>query len=151
MPTKFIELAGEINTSMPMYVINRVSEALNHQGKPIRGSKIGILGMAYKKDIDDHRESPSFKLMEILMERGANVSYCDPHVPTLPKMRHYDVPRLATEQPSPDYWTSLDCAIVSTDHSLFDWDEIVKYCPLVVDCRNATKNVATGREKIWKA
>ena len=106
MPTKFIELAGEINTSMPMYVVNRLSEALNHQGKPIRGSKIGILGMAYKKDIDDHRESPSFKLMEILMERGANISYCDPHVPTLPDMRHYDVPRLATEQPGPAYWST---------------------------------------------
>jgi UDP-N-acetyl-D-glucosamine dehydrogenase len=151
MPTKFIELAGEINTSMPMYVVNRVSEALNHHGKPIRGSKIGILGMAYKKDIDDHRESPSFKLMEILMERGAKVSYCDPHVPTLPKMRHYDVPRLATEQPGPGYWSSLDCALISTDHSLFDWDEIVRYSQLVVDSRNATKNVTSNREKIWKA
>jgi UDP-N-acetyl-D-glucosamine dehydrogenase len=151
MPTKFIELAGEINTSMPMYVINRVAEALNSQGKPIRGSKIGILGMAYKKDIDDHRESPSFKLMEILTERGANVSYCDPHVPTLPEMRHYDVPRLATESNSKEYWSSLDCAIISTDHSIFDWNEIVQYAPLVVDCRNATKDVSVGREKIWKA
>ena len=151
MPTKFIELAGEINTSMPMYVVNRLAEALNYQGKPIRGSKIGILGMAYKKDVDDHRESPSFKLMEILMERGANVSYCDPHVPTLPEMRHYEVPRLATESPNKEYWSSLDCALISTDHSLFDWDEIVKYAPLVVDCRNATKNVTVGREKIWKS
>ena len=151
MPTKFIELAGEINSSMPLYVIHRVAEALNFHGKPIRGSKIGILGMAYKKDIDDHRESPSFKLMEILMDRGANVSYCDPHVPTLPKMRHYDVPRLATESPSKEYWSSLDCALISTDHSLFDWQEIVKYAPLIVDCRNATKHVVEGREKIWKA
>ena len=151
MPTKFIELAGEINTSMPAYVIHRVSEALNYQGKPIRGSKIGILGMAYKKDVDDHRESPSFKLMELLIERGANVSYCDPHVPSLPAMRNYDVPRLATEQPSPEYWSSLDCALISTDHSLFDWHEIVKYSKLVVDTRNATKEVVIGREKIWKA
>lgn len=151
MPTKFIELAGEINTSMPMYVVNRLSEALNHHGKPIRGSKIGILGMAYKKDIDDHRESPSFKLMEILMERGANVSYCDPHVPALPEMRHYDVPRLATEQPGPAYWSSLDCALIATDHSCFDWEELVRYSQLVVDTRNATKNVAASREKIWKA
>ena len=149
--TKFIELAGEINTSMPMYVINRVAEALNNQGKPIRGSKIGILGIAYKKDIDDPRESPSFKLMEILAERGAKVSYCDPHVPWLPQMRHYDVPRLATEQPGPDYWSSLDCTLISTDHTLFDWDEIVKYSQLVVDTRNATKEVAEHREKIWKA
>ena len=96
-------------------------------------------------------ESPSFKLMEILMERGANVSYCDPHVPTLPQMRHYDVPRLATESPTKEYWSSLDCALISTDHSLFDWNEVVKFSPLVVDCRNATKHVVEGREKIWKA
>lgn len=151
MPTKFIELAGEINTSMPLYVVNRVAEALNHHGKPIRGSKIGILGMAYKKDIDDHRESPSFKLMEILMERGANVSYCDPHVPTLPKMRHYEVPRLASEQANPDYWSSLDCTLISTDHSIFDWEEIVQYSNLIVDTRNATKHVSKNRDRIWKA
>lgn len=151
MPTKFIELAGEINTSMPSYVINRVAEALNHQGKPIRGCRIGILGVAYKKDIDDPRESPSFKLMELLMERGANISYCDPHIPVLPSMRHYDVPRLATEEMSPDYLSSLDCALISTDHSAFDWNMIVKHSHLVVDTRNATKDITEGREKIWKA
>ena len=151
MPTKFIELAGEINTSMPLYVINRLAEALNDHGKPIKGSKIGILGMAYKKDVDDHRESPSFKLMEILLERGAEVSYCDPHVPTLPKMRHYDVPAMSTQKPEPGYWSSLDCTLISTDHSLFDWEEIVSHSKLVVDTRNATKEIASGREKIWKA
>jgi len=151
MPTKFIELAGEINTSMPLYVINRLAEALNDHGKPIKGSKIGILGMAYKKDVDDHRESPSFKLMEILLERGADVSYCDPHVPTLPKMRHYDVPAMSTQKPEPSYWNSLDCTLISTDHSLFDWEEIVTNSKLVVDTRNATKEVVSGREKIWKA
>lgn len=151
MPTKFIELAGEINTSMPQYVINRLAEALNDQGKPIKGSKVGILGMAYKKDVDDHRESPSFKLMEILLDRGADVSYCDPHVPSLPKMRHYDVPPMTTEQPSPEYWKSLDCVLISTDHTLFDWDEVVSSSKLVVDTRNATKNVSANRERIWKA
>ena len=151
MPTRFIELAGEINTSMPVYVVNRVAEALNHMGKPIRNSKIGILGVAYKKDIDDHRESPSFKLMELLMERGANVSYCDPHVPTLPAMRHYDVPRLATETMSSEYLSSLDCTLISTDHTVFDYSQIVQYSQLVVDTRNATQNVTTERHKIWKA
>lgn len=151
MPTKFIELAGEINTSMPLYVVNRVAESLNHVGKPIRGSKIGILGVAYKKDIDDPRESPSFKLMELLAERGAIISYCDPHIPTLPSMRHYDVPRLASEEFSVDYLTSLDCTLISTDHSAFDWESVVQYSQLVVDTRNATKEVSTGREKIWKA
>ena len=151
MPTRFIELAGEINTKMPLYVINRLAEALNEQGKPIKGSKIGILGMAYKKDVDDPRESPSFKLMEILLDRGADVSYCDPHVPTLPKMRHYDVPEMSSEQPGPAYWSSLDCVLISTDHSLFDWDEIVANAKLVVDTRNATNKISAGKEKIWKA
>jgi UDP-N-acetyl-D-glucosamine dehydrogenase len=132
-------------------VINRLAEALNDQGKPIKGSKVGILGMAYKKDVDDHRESPSFKLMEILLDRGADVSYCDPHVPSLPKMRHYDVPPMTTEQPSPEYWKSLDCVLISTDHTLFDWDEVVSSSKLVVDTRNATKNVSANRERIWKA
>lgn len=151
MPTKFIELAGEINSSMPLYVINRLSEALNSQGKPIKGSKIGILGLAYKKDIDDHRESPSFKLMELLLERGADVSYSDPHVPVIPKMRHYDVPAMESQAPGPDYWKSLDCVLVSTDHSIFDWEEVVANSELVVDTRNATKGIETGREKIWMA
>ena len=81
MPTKFIELAGEINTSMPIYVVNRIAEALNHAGKPIKGSQVGVLGVAYKKDVDDPRESPSFKLIELLSERGAKISYSDPHIP----------------------------------------------------------------------
>ena len=136
---------------MPLYVINRLAEALNEKGKPIKGSKIGILGMAYKKDVDDHRESPSFKLLDILLERGAEVSYCDPHVPFLPKKRHYDVPSMTTEQPSPEYWQSLDCALISTDHTLFDWEEIVANSQLVVDTRNATKNVKSNRDRIWKA
>ena len=151
MSTKFIELAGEVNASMPDYVINRLAEALNDQGKPIKGSKVGILGMAYKKDVDDSRESPSFKLMEILLERGAEVSFCDPHVPELPKMRHYDIPPMSSQEPGPGYWSSLDCVVVSTDHSLFDWQEIVANSKLVVDTRNATKDVIDGREKIWKA
>ena len=151
MPTKFIELAGEINSSMPLYVIQQLSEALNVAGKPIRGSKIGILGVAYKKDIDDHRESPSFKLIELLVERGAEVSYCDPHVPSLPKMRRFDVPALTTETATPEYLKSLDCTLIATDHSIFDWEEIVRNSSLVVDTRNATRDVVQGREKIVKA
>ena len=151
MPTKFIELAGEINTSMPMFVINRLAEALNQSGKPIKGSKIGIFGMAYKKDIDDPRESPSFKLMELLGERGAELSYVDPHIPKLGKMRHYKVPDLCSEQPTPEYISSLDCVLIATDHTAFDWAEIVKHASLVVDTRNATHGLKTGQEKIWKA
>jgi UDP-N-acetyl-D-glucosamine dehydrogenase len=151
MPTRFIELAGEINTSMPKYVVSRTMEALNSVGKPVRGSKIGILGVAYKKDVDDPRESPSFKLMELLQARGAVVSYNDPHIPTLPEMRHYDVPRLASEPLTPEYLASLDCVVIATDHSGYDYHFIVRYAPLVIDTRNATVNVNEGRQKIWKA
>ena len=151
MPTKFIELAGEINTSMPLYVIHRLAEALNQAGKPIRGSKIGIFGVAYKKDVDDPRESPSFKLMELLSERGAELSYCDPHIPKLPQMRSFDVPELKHNPPTPEYVSSLDCVLISTDHSAFNWTEIVKDATLVVDTRNATQAVTDGREKIHMA
>ena len=151
LSTRFIELAGEINTSMPLYVITRLAEALNEMGKPIRGSKIGVLGVAYKKDVDDPRESPSFKLMELLQERGAVLSYSDPHIPVLPAMRHYDVPRLASEDLTPDYLASLDCALIATNHSSFDYGMIVKHAPLVVDTRNATVDIDEGREKVVKA
>ena len=151
MPTKFIELAGEINTSMPLYVVHRLAEALNQAGKPINGSKIGIFGVAYKKDIDDPRESPSFKLMELLDERGAVLSYCDPHIPTLPKMRHFNVPDLSHSEPTTEYIAGLDCVLIATDHSAFVWDDIVKDAKLVVDTRNATKSVVDGREKIHMA
>lgn len=149
--TKFIELAGEINTSMPEYVIHRVSEALNEHGKPLRRSRIGVLGVAYKKDIDDPRESPSFKLIELLIKRGAQVTYSDPHVPVLPTMRHFDLPRLKSEELTPAYLSSLDCTLIATDHSAFSWAEIVQHSQLVVDTRNACKSVSQGREKIWKA
>ncbi|HRF00713.1 MAG TPA: nucleotide sugar dehydrogenase [Pirellulaceae bacterium] len=151
LSTRFIELAGEINTSMPLYVIQRLTEALNLVGKPVRGSRIGVLGVAYKKDVDDPRESPSFKLMELLQERGAILSYSDPHIPALPAMRHYDVPRLASEDPTPEYLAGLDVALIATDHSRFDYDAIVRHAPLIVDTRNATKHVTHGRHKIVKA
>jgi len=151
LSTRFIELAGEVNTAMPRYVIDRVAEALNNVGKPLRGSKVGILGIAYKKDIDDDRESPSYKLMELLEKRGAVVSYNDPHVPVLPEKRHYDLPRLASETLTPEWLASLDCCLISTDHSDYNWQQIVTYSKLVVDTRNATKHITEGREKIWKA
>ena len=151
MATRFIELAGEINASMPQYVISRVVEALNDIGKPVRGSKIAILGVAYKKDVDDPRESPSFKLMELLQQRGAVLSYNDPHIPTLPSMRHYDVPRLASESLTSQYLSAQDCVLVATDHSSYDWDFIAQYSRVIVDTRNAMRNVKNQRAKIWKA
>lgn len=151
MSTRFIELAGEINTSMPRYVVNKVAASLNHVGKPVRGSKIAVLGVAYKKDIDDPRESPSFKLMELLLEQGAVISYNDPHVPVLPTMRHYDMPRLASEVLTPEYLATRDCVLIATDHSSYDWNFIVTHSPLVVDTRNATHAVTQHRSKIVKA
>lgn len=151
IPTKFIELAGEINTSMPSYVIQQVSTALNKHGKPIRGSKIGILGVAYKKDVDDPRESPSFKLMELLDEMGAELSYSDPHIPTLPKMRHFKSFDMESQSLSKEYLSGLDCTLIATDHTAFNWDEIVQHSNLVIDTRNATQGVSQNREKIWKA
>ena len=151
IPTRFIELAGEINTSMPMYVVSRLAEALNDDGKPIKGSKIGVLGVAYKKDVDDPRESPSFKLMELLLERGAELSYNDPHIPSMPKMRHYNVPAMESVDLTPGYLSSLDCVLIATDHSAYDYDAIVQHAKLVVDTRNATCHVKDGREKIRKA
>jgi UDP-N-acetyl-D-glucosamine dehydrogenase len=149
--TRFIELAGEINTSMPLYVINRVTEALNDTGKPVRGSKILMLGIAYKKDVDDPRESPSFEMMELLMDRGAVLSYNDPHVPKVPKMRRHRKLELTSRPLEPDLLAGQDCVLIATDHSAYDYDFIVKHSRLVVDTRNATKGVKAGREKIRKA
>lgn len=151
LSTRFIELAGEINTSMPEYVIARTTEALNDVAKPIRGSQIAILGVAYKKDVDDPRESPSFKLMELLQSRGAILSYNDPFIPTLPSMRHFDVPDLTSEELTPDFLASQDCVIIATDHSSYAWDFIVEHSRLIIDTRNATQHVAEHRERIYKA
>jgi UDP-N-acetyl-D-glucosamine dehydrogenase len=150
MNTRFIELAGEINTSMPHWVISKVGDALNEHEKSLKGSKVLVLGAAYKKDIDDPRESPSFKLMEILLEKGAIVDYNDPLIPELPSMRMYDIQRKSVAL-TPENLASYDCVLISTDHSVYDWDFIVKHAKLVVDTRNATQNVMEQRDKIFKA
>jgi UDP-N-acetyl-D-glucosamine dehydrogenase len=151
LTTRFIELAGEINASMPEYVIRRVAEALNQLGKPLKGSKIGVLGLAYKKDIDDPRESPSFRLMELLLSSGAEISYNDPYIPVLPTMRHYSLPALTSQALTPEYVGAQDCVLIATDHSAYDYESIVQHARLVVDTRNATQQVSEGRAKIVKA
>jgi UDP-N-acetyl-D-glucosamine dehydrogenase len=151
LTTRFIELAGEINSSMPEYVIRRLADALNQLGKPLKGSKIGLLGIAYKKDIDDPRESPSFRLMELLLAGGAEISYNDPYIPVLPTMRHYALPPLTSQPLTPEYVAAQDCVLIATDHSAYDYESIVQHARLVVDTRNATKHVMAGREKIVKA
>ncbi len=151
MNTRFIELAGEINTSMPQYVVHKTAEALNEAAKPLKGSKICMLGVAYKKDVDDPRESPSFELMKLLLASGVELTYNDPHVPTLPSMRHYDLPAMASCELTPEFLAGQDCILIATDHSAYDYDFVVQNASLVVDTRNATVSVKEGREKIWKA
>ena len=149
--TRFIELAGQVNSKMPRYVISQLSEFLNNVGKPIRGSKICLLGMAYKKDVDDPRESPSFELMDLLRERGADLTYNDPHIPTLGKKRDYDVPDMSSTELTPEFLAAQDCVLIATNHTAYDYAYIVEHSRMVLDTRNATKEVSIGREKIFKA
>lgn len=150
MPTRFIELAGEINTDMPHYVVERVMEALNAKKKALNGAKVLVLGLAYKKDIDDVRESPSLELIEVLREKGAKVDYNDPYIPATHKMRNYDL-KMKSKKLSEAMLKKYDCVLIATDHSDYDYKWIVKNSQLVVDTRNATKDVKTGRKKIFKA
>ena len=149
--TRFIELAGEINTSMPTFVVRKVADALNDQGKPVKGSKIALLGMAYKKDVDDPRESPGFELMDLLQKKGALVSYNDPHIPVLPPMRHYPHLAMASQPLTAEYLADQDCVLIATDHTAYDWSWVLAHAPLVIDTRNATRGVSLGREKVIRA
>jgi len=146
--TRFIELAGEINTSMPYHVVESVAAALNEQKKSLKGSKVLLLGVAYKKDVDDLRESPSLKLLELLTDRGATLDYNDPYFPALFKMRHYDFSNMRSVNLTPEKIASYDCVLIATDHSSYDYDALVRDAKLVVDTRNATRKVKQHREKI---
>jgi UDP-N-acetyl-D-glucosamine dehydrogenase len=148
--TRFIELAGEVNTAMPQFVIERLGDALNDAGKPLKGSRVCLLGVAYKKDVDDPRESPAFALLELLQAKGAIVSYNDPHIPRLPHMRHHNL-RMDSQPLSPEFLAAQDCVLIVTDHSAYDWDFIVENTSLVVDTRNATADCASPRARIVKA
>jgi UDP-N-acetyl-D-glucosamine dehydrogenase len=151
LTTRFIELAGEVNTAMPAYVVAKVADALNVAGKPVIGSRIVLLGMAYKKDIDDPRESPGFEIMELLLKKGARVEYNDPHIPRLPAMRHYPTLRMASQDLTAEYLGRCDAAVVVTDHTAYDWDFVLKHAPLVVDTRNATRRAALSGCQVVRA
>jgi UDP-N-acetyl-D-glucosamine dehydrogenase len=146
--TRFIELAGEINTAMPYNVVDALVSALNSHEKSVKGSKILLLGVAYKKDVDDLRESPSLKLLELLSARGAVLDYNDPYFPALHKMRHYDFSNMRSVELSPERLASYDCVLIATDHSSYDYEAIVRNSKLVVDTRNATRHVKQHREKV---
>ncbi len=149
-PTRFIELAGEINTSMPEYVVHKVAEGLNRMRKSLNGSRVLVLGLAYKKDIDDLRESPSLALIELLRAQGAKVDYNDPYIPATQKQRRYNL-GMRSRPLSAAMLRRYDCVLISTDHSCYDYRMIVRNAKLVVDTRNATRNVKQGRDKIVMA
>jgi len=134
--TKFIELAGEINTSMPYYVIGKVLHALNRNFKHINGSKILILGLAYKRDIDDIRESPSLKLIELLQDQGAYVDYNDEYVTSIPKIRKYRFNKKSVKINTKNL-SKYDLVLLSTDHTYYDYGFILKNSKIIVDTRNA--------------
>jgi UDP-N-acetyl-D-glucosamine dehydrogenase len=136
--TRFIELAGELNTAMPYFVIDQIAAGLNEQRKPLKSSKVLILGLAYKRDIDDLRESPSLTIIELLREKGAVVAYNDPYFPTVGRGRHYDLNM--TSAPL-DKLNQYDAVVIVTDHSSYDYKAIVEQSQLVVDTRNATKGI----------
>jgi UDP-N-acetyl-D-glucosamine dehydrogenase len=146
--TRFIQLAGEINTAMPHYVVERIAEALNGRTKSLRGSKVLMLGVAYKKDVDDVRESPALEIMELLQERGAILTYSDPFIPRLHKMRHYDFSHMSSVELNEDFLKSQDVTVITTDHTNIDYQWIVNNSALVVDTRNATRKVTSSRDKI---
>jgi UDP-N-acetyl-D-glucosamine dehydrogenase len=148
--TRFIELAGEVNTEMPRYVVQRTMEALNARGKALNGARVLLLGMAYKKDVDDVRESPSVRLVELLQERGAQVCYHDPYVPRVPRMRQHQLDMVSVPL-TDEALATADAVIVATDHSSVDYARVVERAPLVVDTRNACRAIRVGREKIVKA
>ncbi len=146
--TKFIELAGEINTYMPYYVVQKTVDALSERGIPIKDARILILGLAYKKDVDDTRESPSLKLIELFLARGAKVDYNDPYIPRTRQMRQYDF-RMESVPLTEDNLASYDCMVIATNHSTYDYGFIVRHSKLIVDTRNATAEFKS--ENIVKA
>ena len=149
-PTKFIELAGEVNTAMPYYVVQRVMEALNNRRKSINGSRILLLGVAYKKDVDDPRESPSFKLMELLQEKGAEVHYNDPHIPQLKPVRKYSF-SLKSMELTAETLATMDCILLATDHSAYDYRFILDHADLIIDTRNAFNGLQGAAGKVVQA
>ncbi|MBN2711830.1 MAG: nucleotide sugar dehydrogenase [Planctomycetes bacterium] len=149
-PTRFIELAGEINTAMPEYVIERLMMALNEDKKSLKGSKVLLMGAAYKKDVDDMRESPSLKLIELLEEHGAVVSYHDPFVPALSEMRKYNY-TMKSVKLTPATVKAADAILISTDHTDVDYQMIANNAKLVVDTRNAMAKIKKSKARIVRA
>jgi UDP-N-acetyl-D-glucosamine dehydrogenase len=146
--TRFIELAGEVNTAMPYHIVDAVASALNERQKSLKGSRVLVLGVAYKKDVDDLRESPSLKIIELLIARGVKVDYNDPYFPEFHKMRHYNFEGMKSVPLDSKMLAAYDCVMIATDHSSYDYPMIVESSQLVIDSRNATRRIARHRGKI---
>ena len=149
--TRFIEVAGEINWQMPHHVVERTMEALNEEGKALKGARVLILGLAYKKNIDDLRESPSIRLIELFREKGAAVSYHDPYCPKMKEMRHQPKYMLEMESVPLESAKEADVVVIATDHDCIDYQQLVRDAKLVIDTRNATRDVTFGKDKVRTA
>jgi len=150
--TRFIELAGEINTSMPTYVVHRVADALNDRRKAIRGSYILVLGLAYKPNVDDERESPSYVLMDMLKQRGAKVAYYDPYVPVIkPTREHAHWAGTKSVAWNRETITAFDVVLIATNHACVKYQELANWTECVVDTRNAMARIPTLPNQVWKA
>ena len=150
LPTRFIELAGEVNRGMPEYVVQRTMLALNERGKAVKGSRILVLGLAYKPDVDDVRESPSFELIEKLAALGGHVDFHDPHVQATHKMRHHDLQMKSIDLTAKSIAT-YDCVLIATHHKVYDWQMVADNARLIVDTRNATSQINGRRDHIVRA
>jgi UDP-N-acetyl-D-glucosamine dehydrogenase len=150
--TRFIELAGEINTAMPQHVVNRTGEALNSKRKSINGSKILLLGLAYKPNVDDMRESPTFILLDLFKNRGAEVAYYDPHIPEInPTREHAHWTGTKSVKWNRETIAGFDAVVIATAHKAVNYDELAQWANCIVDTRNAMASIKVSPEKIWKA
>jgi UDP-N-acetyl-D-glucosamine dehydrogenase len=150
--TRFIELAGEVNTAMPTHVVNRTAEALNGQRKPVNGSRVLLIGLAYKPNVDDDRESPSYVLMDLLKARGAEVAYYDPYVPVIrPTREHPHWAGTRSIDWDHDAIAAYDAVLIATNHKEIDYAQLADWAPCIVDTRNAMAGIETRTGQVWKA
>ena len=148
LPTRFIELAGEVNHAMPEYVVQRTMLALNQHGKAVKDSRVLLLGLAYKPDVDDVRESPSFELISQLKDLGAKVDYHDPHVPATHHMRHYGDLNMSSVELTEQALAKYDCVLIATHHAAYDWQWIAEHAKLIVDTRGVMRSIANPRSDV---
>ena len=148
--TRFIELAGEINTHMPVYVVEQTSKALNTHKKPVNGSKILLVGLAYKPNVDDMRESPTFKIFDLLKAKGAKIAYYDPHIPEIWETReHAEYTGMQTVKWNRETIAGFDSVVISTNHSNIDYKELAEWSECIIDTRNAMAGVEAKSDSIY--